>query len=536
MSMNRSLGSRDYDAIVIGAGHNGLTAAAILAKSGLNVLVIERRQILGGAASAEEAFAGCQVSVGALDAGLFLPQLIAELGLERYGLRWVESPALTTVFASSGKPLTLWRDVQRTAREIAQYSTEDARRYPEFVAQVYQLSAVLAEMMTLTPPALPVVHLSDLAGWLRPALQARRLGEKAFMAMLRILPMSVADYLDEWFETPALKSALGSTSVIGQMQGPRAPGTAFLLLYHAIHVAQGETRSSRFVQGGPQALIQALARSASEHGAELCTGLAVVKVLINDDRAIGVELENGECLYARAMLSSLDARRTLFDLVGAPNLEVRMVREVKNIRLSGSLARLNLLLSDLPQFNIQEAERERISGHIVICPDLDYLERAYDDAKYGQFSQKPFLDVVIPTITDPSLAPAERHLMNINIQYTPRWLKSGDWNDQRQALLEVALDTLATYAPDLRRYILDYQLLTPLDLERELGLSEGDINQGQMGLDQLLFMRPIPGFPQYRMPLDGLYLCGAGAHPGGGLTGAPGYNAARQVLRILSAR
>lgn len=532
--MNHSPNSKRYDAIVIGAGHNGLAAAAILAKSGLRVLVLERRGSLGGAAGAEEIFPDCQVSMGAQDAGLFLPQLVTELGLERLGLRWVETPALTTVFTSQGKPLTLWRDVHRTAQEIAQFSARDADRYPRFADQIFQFSAVLADLMTVTPPALPELRLGDLAVWLRPALHARRLGKKAFMALLRILPMSVADYLDEWFETPALKAALGSTSVIGQMQGPRAPGTAFLLLYHAIHAAHGETRSSRFVQGGPQALIQALTQSAREHGAEICAGLGVVKILIEDGRAIGVELENGERLFARATLSSLDPRRTLFDLVGAHNLELHVVREVKNIRLRGSLARLNLLLSNLPQFNIQASEFERLSGHVVICPDLDYLERAYDDAKYGRFSHKPFLDIVIPTLCDPSLAPDGNHLMNINVQFTPRWL---EWDDlQRRALLDVVLNTLSTHVPELRQQILDIQLLTPLDLEREFSLSEGDIYQGQMGLDQLLFMRPIPGFPRYKMPLGDLYLCGAGAHPGGGLTGAPGYNAARQVLRKFSAQ
>lgn len=532
--MNRFPNGKHYDAIVIGAGHNGLVAAAILAKSGLRVLVVERQQTLGGAAGTEEAFPGCQVSTGAQDAGLFLPQLVKELGLERRGLRWIEAPALITIFTSQGKPLTLWRDVRRTVQEIAQFSAADADKYPRFTDHIFRLSAVLAEIMTLTPPALPELHFSDLVAWVRPALRARRLGKKAFMAMLRILPMSIVDYLDEWFETPALKAALGSTSVIGQMQGPRAPGTAFLLLYHAIHAAPGEARSSRFVQGGIQALIQALAQSASEHGAEFCTGLAAVKILIKDGRAIGVELENGERLFARATLSSLDPRRTLLDLVGAPDLEVRIVREVKNIRLIGSLARLNLLLSNAPQFSIQAAEHERLSGHVVICPDLDYMERAYDEAKYGRFSQKPILDIVIPTLSDLSLAPAGSHLMNINIQYVPRWL---EWDDrQRRALLEVVLDVLSTYIPDLRQQILDRQLLTPLDIENKFGLSEGDIYQGQMSPDQLLFMRPIPGFPQYRMPIDDLYLCGAGAHPGGGLTGAPGYNAARQVLRNLSAQ
>lgn len=519
-----------YDAIVIGGGHNGLVAAATLAKAGLKVLVLERRQVLGGAAATEAVFPGFKVNTGALDSGTFLSEIVSSLRLNKHGLTFLYSPAILHAFQPEGDGLTLWRDPRRSVEEIAHFSPADAKKYPAFLRQVSRMSAVLRQALTLTPPSLPSPALSELLPWLRPALKARRLGRGDFMELVRVLPLSIADYLSEWFEHPALKAALGATPLRGSLLGPRSPGTAALLLYQAVN-------ASSFVQGGMGMLSEALAATARQYGAEVRCGVTVSKILLEDGRAAGVILEQGEQIKAGVVLSSANPRHTFFDLVGPDHLEVRFVREVKNIRFNGCLARLDLALSGLPAFrslpeaNPDAAPDERLGGHLLVCPDLDSLERAYDDAKYGRISRHPALEAVIPTLMDLSLAPAGQHLMSVNVQYAPYHLREGNWDEQGPTLAGQVIDLLEEYAPGLRSLVLDQRLLTPLDLEREYGLEEGCIYHGQMALDQMLFMRPTPASARYRTPVEGLYLCGAGAHPGGGVTGAPGLNAARAVLK-----
>ena len=533
-----------YDVIVIGAGHNGLVTAAYLAKSGRRVLVVEKRRAVGGAASSEEIFtgpwAGFRADTGAVDAGLFLPHIADDLKLERFGLQWLHSPALVFAPQPDGRALTIWRDVHKTAAGLAHFSPADAQKYPDFARLVGRLADVLASMMALTPPALPSVHMGDLLPWLRPALQVKRLGDHDLIEFLRLLPMPVSDFLDEWFETPGLKAALGASGVSGGLLGPMGSGSAFMFLYQAVNAGAGAVRASAFVRGGAGALSQALAKAAQEAGVELRLDCGVKRILLQDGKALGVETEDGESITGRAVASSADPRTTLFGLVGAPHLPLRVVREVKNIRLRASTARLNLALSGAPRFTALDGGKagEHLSGHILIAPSLEYIERAYDDAKYGRFSRQPLLDIVIPSLTDASLAPPSMQLMTINVQYAPYALQGDggpgqDWAGQGERLVEIVLDTLEAYAPGLRSLVTQRHLLAPPDLERQYGLAGGDIYHGQMGLDQLLFMRPIPGFGQYAMPVENLYLCGAGAHPGGGLTGAPGYNAARHIHKQL---
>lgn len=525
-----------YDAIIIGAGHNGLTTAAYLAKAGLRTLVVERRGSVGGAASTEDIFPGFRVDTGGRDAGLFLPQIVADLSLENYGLRWIEPPALVFAPQPDGKALTLWRDPQRTVDEIARFSQKDAQRYPDFLRLVSRFSSILGEMMALTPPTLPELRSGELLPWLGTALRVKRLGDHDMMEFMRSLPMPVEDFLDEWFESGALKAAIGAGAVTGSFLGPKSSGTVFTLLYQDAHAGKTAFRSSRFVQGGTGCLSEALAEAARQRGAKIRMDADVRCILIEEGRAIGIELASGEQIRARCVVSSADPVHTFFGLVGAPQLEVRTVREVKNIRLRASLSRVNLAVSHLPAFAgaTEGGSPERLGGHILICPSLEYLERAYDQAKYGNFTSLPMLDLTIPTVNDPGLAPGGAHLLCINFYTTPYSLSEGDWDSNRERLQDITVQTLEGYAPGLRDSLLHSQVLTPLDLERQFGLTGGDIYHGQMGLDQVLMTRPIPGSARYRTPVEGLYLCGAGSHPGGGVTGAPGYNAAREILKDLS--
>ncbi|MEW5957379.1 MAG: NAD(P)/FAD-dependent oxidoreductase [Chloroflexota bacterium] len=526
--------SRTYDAIIIGGGHNGLVTAGFLARAGQKTLVLERRHLLGGAAATEEIFPGFKANTGAVDAGLLRAEVMAELNLRRHGLDFIDSPV--TVFAPQpeGPALCLWQNMRQTQTGLARLSPADADRFPAFVRLLAMFTGVLDYVMTLTPPNLAGQKVGELLPWLKTAADMKRLDSREMMEFLRVLPLSVAEFLNEWFESELLKGVLGSVGISGSLQGPRAGGTAFMLLYHYLGAASTGFKASRFVRGGIGQLAAALTGAARQYGAELRTGAEVSRVMVTDGRAVGVVLANGEEISARRVVSNADPRRTFFNLVDPLELEPRFVRLVKNIRYRGCTAKVNLALSGLPRFSGQPAEDgPYLGGHILISPSLDYLERAYDEAKYGRFSPRPYLDVVIPSVLDPSLAPAGQHVMSITMQYAPYDLRQSNWDEQRAALGDKIIDTLAEVAPGLKDLILHRQVITPLDWEREYGLTAGDIFHGQMGLDQLLFMRPVAGWGRYRTPIKNLYLCGAGAHPGGGVTGAPGYIAARQILKDL---
>ncbi len=522
---------KSYDVLIIGAGHNGLVAAAYLAQAKKRVLVLERRTSLGGAAATEEIFPGFKINTGASDAGLFREEIIADLNLKKHGLQVLESPAAVFAPQPNGSALTLWRDEQKSLAEIACHSAKDAERFPVFMRFVNKSTEILHRMMLLTPPSVSELKFEELLPWLNTGRKLKNLGKHEMMEFMRVLPMTAVEFLNEWFESEALKAALGAAGVSGSMQGPQASGTAFMMLYHYLGAANGGFKASRFVKGGIGQLAAALANSAKKQGAEIWLGAEAAHIKLDDGRAGGVVLTSGEEISAKVIVSNADPRRSFFDLVGAPNLGPTFVRRVRNIRFRGTTAKVNLALNGLPTFKgITEGESQ-LSGHIVICPNLEYLERAYDDAKYGRYSQQPYLDIVIPTVLDASLAPPGKHIMSITMQYAPYKLRESHWDDKREELADRIIDTLAQYAPNLQEMILHRQVLTPLDYEREYALTEGGEFHGQMGLDRLLFMRPVAGFGQYRTPIEHLYLCGAGAHPGGGVTGAPGYNAAREILR-----
>ncbi len=522
------------DVIVIGGGHNGLVAAGYLARAGLRVLVVERRSVLGGAAATEEVFPGFKFDTGAQDAGLLQPAIVRDLQLAAHGLSLFESPIGCLSLLGQGRALRLWREPAKAVEDIESFSKSDGAKYPLFLEQTGRMAAALGRSLALTPPDLPpsLGDFSRLIGWARFAVRARLLGRAGMMELLRTIPLSVESLMDDWFESDALKGALGSLGVSGSAQGPKASGTAFMLLYHA---QGGLPRPARFLQGGMGQLARALALAAQSYGAKLRTPAEVERVLVDDGRAIGVRLRGGEEIRASAVASSADPRHTLFDLIGASELEVRVVRRVRNIRFRGTTARVNLALDRLPSFS-GITDRSGLLGHILVCPSLEYLERAYDDAKYGRYSQRPYLDMVIPTLYDPSLAPDGKHILSVTMQYAPYKLRDTNWDRERDGLANRIVGAIAEHAPDLPNLILHRQVITPLDYEQEYRLPEGSIYHGQMGLDQLVSMRPIPGYGRYRSPISGLYFCGAGAHPGGGITGVPGRNAAREILQDLKRR
>jgi len=520
---------------VIGGGHNGLVAAATLADGGAQVLVVEAREVLGGVASTEEVFPGYRVDTGAGHAGLFRTEIANALKLDEHGLELLDSP-ISALCLTEGLALRLWRDPEAARQEIERHSSADASRYLEFLARISDQASIYRAAQDRVPPDLTsngsLGYLPGLAPWSGLALRLRRGGRRAVSEFLRTIPISAEQLLDEWFEDPILKGALAASGVDGSMLGPKASGTGLMLLYQA---ANGFPPPVRYIRGGTGALAKALADAAIQLGAVVQTGASVEKILTREYRAIGVALSTGQEIGCRAVVSSADPRTTLFDMVGAPNLELRVMRRARNIRFRGSTAKVNLALDRLPEF-VGVEEAAELEGRILVCPSTDYLERAYDDAKYQAWSRAPYLDMTIPTILDSTRAPEGKHILSAVVRYAPYHLKDGDWDSQREAFGDHVVASIAQYAPDLPKSILQRQVLTPLDYEREYGLPEGSIHHGQMGLDQLLMMRPIAGYGRYRSPVEGLFFCGAGAHPGGGVTGAPGRNAAKVIGKDLKRR
>lgn len=521
--------SSNYDAIVIGAGHNGLVAAAFLSKAGWRVLVIEQREDIGGAAATEELFPGYRFNAGAHHAGHFRGEIIEAFDLD---IELIESPAILTALNPDGPTLTIWDDPLETVREIERFSSADAEAYVAFSHHADRMIEALDRMMLLAPPDLANLEIRRWYPWLKLALKVRGMGARGMLDFMRGLPVPVADLLDDWFENDLLKGALGSQGIIGTMQGPRASGTGFMYLYNLLGTNRKDGRGLQAVRGGTGQLIHALATVAQQNGAEIRTGVGVNRILIEGDIANGVALASGEEIHAGTIVSSTEARHTLLGLLGAAHLPVKTVRRTRNLRLRGSTARIQLALRARPHFQGISDDTARLGGHLLISPSLDYLERAYDDAKYGQLSNFPMLDIVIPSVLDPSLAPEGHHVMSVDVRYAPYKLREGDWETLRGELWEKVQGLLVEYAPDISDLIVDKKIVTPLDLEREYGLTEGSIFHGQMAFDQMLFMRPVPGLGRYQTPIGNLYLCGAGSHPGGGITGAPGYNAGREILRL----
>ena len=518
-----------YDVVVIGGGHNGLTAAAYLARAGRKVLVLERRHVLGGAAVTEEVFPGFHFSVCSYVVSLLRPEIIRELDLPSHGL---EILPLDGTFTPMPNGDYLWRvNVHaKTRREIARHSRLDAEAYDEYGRAMVEMGRFVKPILSMLPPDPASLDPRGLKQLLFLLQRFRRLPRLDQYNQIQLMTMSAVDFLDQWFETDVLKATMSASGIIGTFLGVRSPGTAYVLLHHYMGEIDGAFRSWGLARGGTGAISNAIAGAARAAGVEIRPQTEVSRILVSGNRAAGVVLKNGDEIRARVVASSVDPRLTFLRLIEPGLLPDEFVEDVGRFKFRGSSAKVNLALDALPDFTCLPGPGAHLRGAISISPGVDYMERAYDDAKYGRFSRQPYIDLVIPSLTDPSVAPPGKHVMSCFVQYAPYHLKDGSWDAHRDALGDTVVDTLSEYAPNLRNIVLHRQVLTPLDLEREWGLSEGNIFQGELTLEQLFFLRPVPGWAQYGTPIDGLYMCGSATHPGGGIMGAPGRNAAMKIL------
>jgi phytoene dehydrogenase-like protein len=525
-----------YDAIVIGGGHNGLVCAAYLARGGLRTLLLERRPQTGGAIATAEIAPGVRVPLLAHSVGRLRPSVARDLRLDTHRLRLVAPQVRSVTLRPDGPPLTLWGDVERTAAELAAESAKDAAAYTGFDRQTRALGGLLARIMAMTPPDPSRPGTGDALGALRLGLGYRALGTQDGRAFLRVLPMPIADHLEDWFDGDALRATLAWRGVHYSAMGPPDAGSTQTFLADSAGTDHGAAGETVFARGGPGALADALAAAAAAAGATIRTGTVVEAVRTRGDRATGVLLSNGEEIEAAVVVSALDPKRTLLNLLDPALLGPHLGWQAGNLRLKGSVAKVNLALAELPRFSgIPDAgeARLRLRGRIIVAPSVAAIDRAADAVKGGRAAEHPIMEATIPSLVDPSLvdqgAPA-RHVMSILVQGTPYHRREGDWDSDREALGDRVLAELETVAPGIGRLVIARQVITPLDLERDHGLTEGHPLHGEPSLDQWSAWRPLLGFASYRLPVEGLYLCGAGAHPGGGVTGWPGQNAAREVL------
>jgi phytoene dehydrogenase-like protein len=524
------------DVIIIGAGHNGLVCAAYLARAGRRVLVLERRELVGGCAVTEEIWPGYHVSTASYLTSLLQERVIRDLELERFGYRVdAKDPAFFSAFPD-GRYLFMWQDRDRTVQEIAKFSRHDAEVFPAYEDHLERLSQVVESLLLTTPPEFPPQGLGDFVDYLKLAAKMRGLSPKEIVGLVKIFTQSAVEFLDEWFESGEIKVTLATDAVIGANGGPRSAGTAYILLHHVMGSVAGHRGLWGFVRGGMGAVSNAIADSARSRGVEIRTNAGVEHIKIVNGRARGVvlggEKDGGEEIEADLVVSNLTPQLTFLHLIESRDLPSDFLASIRKYRSEGTSCKINLALSGLPNFRAlpgSEGPQHRATMHL--CPSLEYIERAWDDAKYGHPSQSPLLELTVPTMYDPSLAPAGKHIMGIFIQYAPYTLSEGHWDELREPFAYRVFDIIEEYAPGFRDLIIEKQVLTPLDLERRFGLTGGNIFHGEMSLDQMFVMRPVAGSARYSTPIRGLYLCGSGTHPGGGVMGAPGYNAAHQILK-----
>jgi phytoene dehydrogenase-like protein len=537
-----------YDAIVIGGGHNGLISAAYLARAGLRTLVLERRHVLGGAAVTEEIYPGFRFSVFSYVVSLLRPEIIRELDLPRHGLDILpldgtftplhEGQGRAAPIGPDGEKIGtgdyLWRvnDHGRTVRELRRWSKLDAEAYEEYGQLMVDMARFIKPILSIVPPD-PASNdprpLLPLGGLLR---SFQKLSERQQAVFVQLMTMSAFDFLSQWFETDPLKATMAASGIIGTFQGIKSPGTAYVLLHHYMGEIDGAFRAWGIPKGGTGGISNAIASAARANGAEIRTEAPVARIRTRGGRATGVVLESGEEIEAAAVLSSLDVRRTFLDLLEPGSVDATFEADVRRFKFRGSSGKVNMALDGLPSFSALPGPGEHLRGAISISPSTDDMERAYDDAKYGHWSRKPYIDIVIPTLVDPSMAPPGKHVMSCFVQYAPYQLEAGlgGWDEQREAFGDAVVNRIAEFAPDLPAKILHRQVITPLDIERTTGLTEGNIFQGELSLEQLFFSRPVPGYARFRTPVRDLWLCGSSTHPGGGIMGANGRIAAMELL------
>jgi len=522
--------TQHYDVIVIGGGHNGLVNAAYLAKAGKKVLVLERRHVLGGAAVTEEIIPGFLFSECSYVVSLLRPEIIRELDLPRHGL---EILPLDGTFSPMPDGNHLWRmnDHAKSIREIRRHSRVDAEAYDEFSKMMTPMCRFVKPMLSMVPPDPTTLNPRDLKQLHFLMQRFRELSSDERYTLIQLMTMSSADFLDQWFETDVLKATMSASGIIGTFLGIRSPGTAYVLLHHYMGEIDGAFRSWGFSRGGTGAISNAIAAAAREAGVEIRTKAPVGKILVKEGRAAGVVLQSGEEITANVISSSVDPHLTFEKFLEPSELPADFLEGVRRYKFRGSSGKVNIALDALPEFKSLPGDGAHLRGAISISPSMEYMERAYDDAKYGHYSRRPYIDMVIPSLTDPSVAPPGKHVLSCFVQYAPYKLAEGTWDDQREAFGDNVIDTISEYAPNIKDIIVGRQILTPLDLEREFGLTQGNIFQGELSLEQLFFLRPVAGWAYYRTPVDNLYMCGSATHPGGGIMGANGRIASQVILK-----
>ncbi|HSG15564.1 MAG TPA: NAD(P)/FAD-dependent oxidoreductase [Anaerolineae bacterium] len=518
-----------YDAIVIGAGHNGLVNAAYLARAGKRVLVLEQRHLVGGATVTEEIYPGFNYTVMSYVVSLLRPEVIRDLKLPSHGLTILPLESTLTPLPD-GDFLYRDGDHYRTFHDIARFSARDAEAYEDYGRAMYFMAKAVKYILGQTPPDPTSFRPGDLSGMLGLARHVLGLPSDDLAMLAKLMTMSAADFVARWFESEPLMATLSASGIIGTFLGPRSPGTAYVLLHHYMGEIDGQFRAWGFAKGGTGGIAEAIASAARSYGAEIRTEARVQQVMVKNGRVFGVLLDSGEGIVADVVVSSLDPRHTFLNLVDPGQLPPDLVEAAGRFTFRGSSAKVNLALDAAPELACKPGLGRHLAGAISISPSVDYLEQAYDEAKYGDFSRRPYIDVIIPSMIDPDMAPPGKHVMSCFVQYAPYELRQGTWPEKREALGDVVIDTLSEYFPNLKQIILHRQVVTPLDMEQMTGLSQGNIFQGELSLSQLFFMRPAAGYAQYKTPIQGYYQCGSGAHPGGGITGAPGRLAARAIL------
>jgi phytoene dehydrogenase-like protein len=522
-----------YDAIVVGGGHNGLTAAAYLGRAGLSTLVLERREIVGGCCVTEEIAPGCRVSTTSYIASMLRPEVIFDLRLRDYGLRMVPcDPAIQVPFPD-GHVVPWWADRGRAQAEFKKISPKDAETFVEVDDQLKKLARYLQPFFMEPPPEIDTRSMRGWSDLFRVGKKFRGISNDEISQLISFLTGSLGEFLDHNYESEKIKTMFLANNVYGKHGGPYQPGTAIGLLFHLLSGGEHELQGFYgHVMGGMGAITQALAASGQKLGVEIRTSAPVAHINVRDGRARGIVLEDGTEIRARIVLSNADPKRTFLKLVAASELPNEFLHSIRGIKMEGPCAKVNLVLNEEPRFTGTSPDASPLERTFyTLVPSLAFAERCYDIAKFGDIPEELWVDCVVSSNADASLAPAGKHILTCFVQYVPYHLRDGNWDDNRELLGDRVIKKIAEYAPNVPNAVEARQVLTPLDLERTYGLTEGNIFHGDLRLEQLFFMRPVSGWSQYRTPIDGLYLCGAGTHPGGGVTGAPGHNAAHQVLR-----